>query len=716
MYHGGRQVLNRVCWSMIRPLGTAIAHGLTRTALAERERWPLWLPVGVGIGVALYFALAREPAIWVGPAGLGAAAALAVLGRRRVALLLPALAAGSLAAGLAAGQIRTYVLATPMLTREIGPVRVEGRAVAVEALPGARRVILEQVAIEGLAPDATPRRVRIRLAGRLPPIDPGQWMSARATLAPPSPPSAPGTYDFQRHAFFEGIGAVGFAFGAATVATPPAGTPEPSAVAVRLAGLRQSMTARILERLPGAAGAIAAALVTGDQGAIPKEAVQAMRDSGIIHLLSISGLHMAFVAGILFFGVRAVLALIPPLALAQPIKKWAAAAALVGTLFYLFLSGAPVPAQRSFIMAALILLAVILDRSAISMRLIAWAATAVLLLRPETLTGPSFQMSFAAVVALIAAYEAARDWRTERRAAAGWPRRAVQGAGELALTSLIATLATAPYVVFHFNRLAEYGVAANMLAVPLTGFWIMPWAVVASIAMPFGLDGAAWAPMGWGIEGLLAIARTVAAWPGAAVLVPAMPLAGLATLTLGGLWLCLWQRRWRYFGLVGIAAGLATMAFAVPPDLLVSDDGKLIALRDASGRLLLSSGRAARFDSELWLRRAAQDERIVWPRDAPSADGALACDELGCLYRRAGRIVALVRDPAALDEDCAIADLVVSLEPVRGPCAAPRVVDRFDLWRYGGHAVWLTEREIRVVSVGEPRGRRPWVVRPEPAQ
>jgi competence protein ComEC len=533
--------------------------------------------------------------------------------------------------------------------------------------------VLADPDIGGLA-DAAPARLRLRVAGEGAGLRLGDSVVVRAKVGPPPPPSIPDSYDFQRHAFFEGIGAVGFAYGAPRLAERAASS-GPSAW---LGGLRLAMTERILPRLPGAAGGIAVALVTGEQAAIPRADLTAMRDSGLAHLLSISGLHMAFVAGILFVGLRAALALVPSLALNHPIKKWTAAAALLGTLFYLLLSGSSVPAQRAFIMTGLVLAAILLDRSAVSMRLVAWAALALLLLRPEALLGASFQMSFAAVVALVAAFEATRDWRRRRLADAGMARRAAYYALDLGLTSLIAMLATAPYAAFHFNRFADYALAANLLAVPLTGVWIMPWAVAAAVLMPAGLDGLALAPMGWGIDAMLWIAHAIADLPGAVVLIPSLPLAGLALVTLGGLWLCLWRRRWRLFGVAGILAGAVTPALVDDPDLLVSGDGRLVAARGEDGDLRLSSTRAARFDADMWLRRSGQDERLAWP-DGVEELAALACDDLGCLYRRNGHLVALVRRQDALAEDCAVADLVVSLEPVGDGCPAPLVIDRFDL-------------------------------------
>ncbi|MBX6323072.1 MAG: ComEC/Rec2 family competence protein [Rhodospirillaceae bacterium] len=691
----------------------SLAARLARTFVEERERWALWTPVALGLGTAAYFMLRVEPPPWVGPAGLVlcAAAGLALRGRQAAAIL--AVAGATVAAGFAAAQLRTALVRTPILAREIGPVGILGRGADADPLPRGLRVVVEQPRIPGLAPEATPRKVRIRLNGVNPPITPGEWIAVRATVGPPSEPVAPGAYDFQRHMFFEGIGGVGFSYGPARIVPPPEGVPAEGrlwrAWRLHLNALRLTVALRVRAAIPGDAGAVAAALITGNQEGLSEAAITAMRNSGLAHLLSISGLHFGFVAAILFVGLRSLLALVPALALRHPIKKWAAGFALAGALFYLFLSGQTVPAERSFLMTGIAMAAVLLDRSPLSMRLVAWAAFALLLLRPEALVGPSFQLSFAAVVALIAAYEAARPTLTRLRGAAGWPLRLALRVGGLAATSLVATAATAPYAIYHFNRVAAYGILANLLAVPLTGAGIMPWAVAALVLMPLGAERLALAPMGWGTEALLWIARTVAGWPAAVAAVPAMPVAALGLITFGGLWLCLWQRRWRLLGLVPILAGGALVPLTRQPDVLVSGDARLIAVRDAAGRLAVSQARVGRFSADTWARRAGQDEPGDWLAAEEGAAGPLRCDALGCLYRRAGHVVALENSPGALADDCAVAEVVVSRVPVRVPCpSAARVIDRFDLWRDGAHALWLDPGGVRVQSVHDWRGDRPW--------
>ena len=274
----------------------------------------------------------------------------------------------------------------------------------------------------------------------------------------------------------------------------------------------------------------------------------------------------------------------------------------------------------------------------------------------------------------------------------------------MALTTLVAGLATAPFAAYHFNRFADYGLAANLIAVPATALWTMPWAVVAFGLMPLGLESLALAPMGWGVGVMTWAAETVSAWPGAVTLLPAMPMWGLAAIAVGGLWLCLWRRRWRFWGLVGVAAGLASVALVRPPDILIDDRGKLLAVRTLTGGLALSRPRAASFVGGTWLRRAGL-EAEPWPVEGER----LACDSMGCIYRARGHVVALAWAEGALAEGCWIAGLVVSVVPVLRHCASSTVIDRFDLKREGAHAICLEDAGVRVMSVNGERGDRPWV-------
>ncbi|HYD31019.1 MAG TPA: ComEC/Rec2 family competence protein, partial [Azospirillaceae bacterium] len=405
------------------------------------------------------------------------------------------------------------------------------------------------------------------------------------------------------------------------------------------------------------------------------------------------------------------LALVEPVALRFPIKKWAALTGLLAAGAYTLLVGAPVPTLRSLLMTGLVLIAVMADRNPLSMRLVAFAAGVVLLTQPESLLGPSFQMSFGAVVALIAGFEAVsqrwRAWRTQ----AGWLGRLGLYLAGIALSSLLATLATTPFSVFHFQQIAFYGLLANMVAVPITSFWIMPCGLIAYLAMPFGLDKGPLVVMGWGVDAIVRIAEATAALPGAVLPLPAMPDWGLGLAVMGGLWLMLWSGRWRLFGLVGVVVGMASPMTAERPDILISGNGKLIAARGADGDLMLSSRQSARFQGEAWRRRDGRDPKTpasAWPAVGRSGDGRLACDALGCLYRAQGYTVALAHDAQALAEDCVASDLVIATVNARR-CKAPRVVDRWRLRKEGATAVYLDRDGIRIETVRQARGERPWI-------
>jgi competence protein ComEC len=678
---------------------------------AERDRWLLWLPVAFGAGIGLYFILPEEPPLWLGIAVAVGAVVAAMLGRSHAGILVTAVALVAIGTGFAAAQWRATLVAAPVLEQRWGPARLDGRVVAVEIRAEGRRVILDRVEMAGLAQARTPAQVRVNLRGRAMEanLKPGERVSLRAVLMPPPGPAAPGAYDFQRQAWFDRLGAVGFAV------TPPKaieGAPSPAGWRLQINALRQAVVERTLEAIPGPAGAIAAALLTGEMGAIPPDVMAAMRDSGLAHLLSISGLHIGLVASIVFVILRQILALIPRVALAYPIKKWAAVAAFLAITFYTLFATPGVPTQRSWLMTSVVLFAILIDRTAITMRLVAWAAFAVLALLPESLLGPSFQMSFAAVVALIAAWEVLRQRFADWRAGGGVVRRAAVSLVAVGMTTLVAGFASAPYALYHFNRFAAFGLVANLIAVPLTGIWVMPLAVAAALLWPFGLQDWALVPMGWGVEIIIAVAQMVAGWGGAVALLPAMPVWGLVAVTLGGLWLCLWRTRWRLAGVPVIALGLLSIALTRGPDVLVSGDGKLVAVRGADGLLQLSSDRAAPLTRESWLRRAGQEDVTLWPSEGASLDGQLVCDPAGCLYRVRGQVVALVRDTAALAEDCGAARVVVAIVPVRRKCAGALVVDRFSLWRDGGHALWLERDGVVIDSVRQSRGVRPWVPKP----
>ncbi|MCG8547561.1 MAG: ComEC/Rec2 family competence protein [Alphaproteobacteria bacterium] len=689
--------------------------GFVRAMAAERDRWVLWIPVLFGAGIALYFELPFEPPPMAGLAGIAACGVLLAAVVRWRAPRLVLLAVTVVAVGFTVAQWRTYRVAAPVLAKPYGPAVVVGQVVSVEHRPAGPRVVLDRVVLDRLAAAETPARVRVRLR-RGDSVRVGETISVLARLSPPPAPAMPGAYDFQRHAWFARIGGVGFALGHIRPAEDAGRGEGASAAALWLSGLRHRMAERIRAAVPGERGAVAAALIVGDRSAIPRDALEAMRDSGLAHLLAISGLHIGLVAALIFFLVRFGLAAVEFVALRVPIKKWAALAALLGAFGYLLMAGATIPTQRAFVMTGLVLLGIMLDRNAISLRLVAWAAVVILALFPESLMSASFQMSFAAVLALVAVYERLRQPLRNWLAGGGARRKLILYFVGLGISTLVAGTATGLIALHHFGRFSQYGLAANLLAIPITAFWIMPSALVAVILMPLGLESWGLIPMALGIEVMLSVARTVAGWPGAVMHLSAMPMAGLAAIALGGLWLCLWRDRIRWLGVAGLLAGVMSIPLSPKPDILVSDSGRLMALRSADGRLSLSNTRTERFTAKIWLERSGETDIRSW-RAVAAAEPGLRCDLLGCRYRNDSRDIAFVRDGRALADDCRPGTVVVSAVPVRRACRdAGLVIDRFDLWRNGGYALWFDGGNVKALSVRAERGDRLWTGRPRPSR
>jgi competence protein ComEC len=338
-----------------------------------------------------------------------------------------------------------------------------------------------------------------------------------------------------------------------------------------------------------------------------------------------------------------------------------------------------------------------------------------LLIAPESLLSASFHMSFAAVIALIAGWEFLQPRLARWRAAhptiepSLLNRVGLYLAGVI-LTTVIAGTASGLFGLYHFNRVALFGTLANMAAVPITGFWVMPWGLLAMLLMPLGLEEFALEPMRWGLSAIIWVAKTVASWPGSSPVLPALPAYALPLLTIGGLWLCLWQRSWRALGFIPIVVALLSFAWHQSPDILVSDDAELVAVRDASGSLMLSEANADKFQRETWTRRAGQETASPWPQPgATSADGALRCDAVGCVFKRDGKQVNIALTLQALAEDCRQPGLLISLEPARRACRrSEHLIDFFDLRDAGTHAIWLDGQGFQIETVRDYQGERPW--------
>jgi len=694
----------------------AVAARLDGLLLAEREQWPLWLPVALGGGIAAWFAL-PGPQHWL--AAMAALPGLALLcWRGGVAGRLLARAAVLAALGLALAWARAEMVRAPVFPLAGAARELTGTIESREALADGRtRLLIRVAAIERLAPEETPARVR--LTSRQAPgaaVTRGARVRLKAWLQPPPGPAIPGGYDFGQRAWFDGVGAVGAVLGAVTVERPAGhGTGLPDAVETA----RERLSARLKARIGGEEGGMAAALVTGDRSGLPEEVSTAMRNSGLAHLISISGLHIGLVTALVMLLVRRLLALSPWLALRVPVKTIAALAAALAAVAYTLIAGGSLPTVRSCIAALIVLAGLLLGRQAISLRLVAAGAGLILLVRPEAVLNPSFQLSFAAVTGLVALYQSRLADRWLRRQQGDGPlARALRWGGALILSSLVAEAMIAPIAIAHFNQTGVYGVVANFIAIPLTSVVVMPGLMAAVLAESVG--GLDWVTA-WvrgGIALILALAREVSSWDGAVVHWRTLDTAAFALLMFGLLWICLWRTRLRLAGAAAVAAGLALAATTPAPDLFVSRDGALIAARLDDGRLAFSSLRRGGFTREMWLEESGLDASAATSlTDAADAHLLPDCHETVCraaLWRaRRWWTVTLVRgwlDAPALRQLCTGSDIVVAPRRLPRWCA-PRLLKLDAPARDRLGAVTLRVRpdgRIAIEGAEIRRGRHPW--------
>lgn len=567
-----------------------------------------WAPVCLALGIGGYFLMRNEPSVAVIAAVIGVSVVLAALALWRpggIAALAWALALTGFGFGLASW--RAHDVAAPVLGwRYYGPV--EGRVVAIDrSASDALRLTLDQVILRDLEPAQTPDRVRVSLHGSSETgFLPGQRVMTTAHLSPPQGPVEPGGFDFRRHAWFKKLGAIGYT-------RVPVLTVSPPQDGLWLLSLRMAISKRVRAMLPGDVGGVAAAITTGDRSGVSKQTLQTLRDSNLAHLLAISGLHMGLLSGVVFAAFRMGLALIPPLALRWPVRKLAAAGGMAAATGYLLLSGGNVATERAYIMTCVVLFAVVLDRRALSVRAVAVAAMIVLFLRPEALLSPGFQMSFAATTALVAVFGVLRKHRDKL------PKFVSGPVAGVFLSSTIAGFATAPVGAAHFNSLSHFGLLANLVSVPVMGIAVVPAAVIAAVLSLVGAEGIGLQIMGLGLRWILWVASEVAALPGAVGQIKAPGPWVLPLLSLGALWVILWQSRNRLFGLVPMVVAVGLWHQTIRPPVLIAESAGLVGVMMEQGRAL-SKPKGAGFIADVWLENdgdgADQSQAAMrWPRD-----------------------------------------------------------------------------------------------------
>jgi competence protein ComEC len=685
----------------------------------QQGRTIVWAPVSLVCGLLVYFALPVEPPITAAVVMLIVVCGLvstALAGRSGAVAVLVSFGL----AGFVLGQAGTVATGTKVLPASTGKVTVSGWIDEMGPATGKRRRMV--VAIDGInqvKPQYWPDKARLSVSGdHIGPHARGDYVKFRAWLYPPLTPAIPGGWNYGRVGWFDGVGAGGRV---ASALERPETEPDLRRWSDRLAGLRAGIADRIRAHLPEREAGFAVALITGERSGLDKDMREALQLSGLAHILAISGLHMSLVAGGVFWLVRALLALWPLLALNYPVKKFAAMAALAAAGFYLLISGQAIATQRAFIMLSVMFLAVLLGRSAISMRNLAVAAVIVLLIAPQAVLTPSFQMSFLAVMGLIAGYELLGGWQTRFRA--GLAARPLYLRAlifvllmliGLSSTTIIASAFTTLPAAFHFNRFAAWALPANLLAMPVVTFLVMPAAVASVCLMPFGLEHWPLQFMARGLEAVQAIAVMVSSWPGATKIAGAMvpQMAFLSGIAL--CFLALWRGRLRWAGGgLAVVAGFAAIALGPRPDILIERTAATMAARMHEGELVPVYARRGRFAVERWLLADGDGADLA---QAAQRAGWSCADDM-CRGHVKGKTVLWLGRKAQPPQDCRTVDIVVSANPLRRTCGYPTLqqlhIDRFDVWRNGAHAIHITaDGKPEVTTAREVSGTRAWVYAP----
>lgn len=651
----------------------------------EQSRLNLWLPVLFGIGIALYFVLPFEPKLEIGLVAVLISFTTLFFVRHKVWTSRFILGLCFLVVGFSYVQLKAHLMAAPRLDYNHSFVMVQGEIEQSEILPSGQRLTLSHILIENIPPTQMPRKVRLRINGLTERFTKGDIIQIKANLMPPNLPAEPDSYAYCRRAWFDQIGAVGYAMGKPTLlkkATNQTNMFEQT---------RQRIATRVLHVLDKDEANIVLPLIIGEQSAVPQSVYDAYRDAGIAHVLSVSGLHMMLVAGIVFSFLRFFMALIPSIALRFNIKKIAAVVALIITFFYLMISGMAVPAQRSYIMLFVVFFAIVVDRQALSVRNVCWVGFIVLLLQPESIISASFQLSFAAVLALICAFEAAKQpmrlfLKKRTNPIIKW---VLAFTCSFLLVNLVAGLATTPYALFHFHRYPTYGILGNFLTSSLFAVVIMPLLLISVVLMPFGWDIYPLKAAGFCLDIVGDITVWIAHLPFASVLVPAMPIWGLIFCTFGGLWLCLWQTRPRFLGILFIVIGTFSFLTHHSPDIFISQGGQLIGVYDTTTKQMSFTS----------LTKKKRYRRMWMESNGLSPDTQITKIEEDLITIKGKKI-------ALSYEACSQADIAILTQKNTATCSAPVQLRYRDLWRKGTHTIDLTAEKI--TNSADSMGQRLW--------
>jgi competence protein ComEC len=672
---------------------------LSELLAQELDNFFLWIPVLIAFGVVIFFAFPIDPNPYICLAAFGITSVISLLVRKSPLWHFLSIVLLIFLTGFTTAAIRSELVKAPVLERQIDRAWIMGNVTEINNTEGGLKIILEELYISGYS-DKLPHKIRLTIKRTIEKIEIGDRIGLFASLMPPPPPSLPKGFDYQQYAYFKQIGAIGYAISKVRILEKAA---HLSGLQQYFSLLRQKVEARVFASMPASEAAIAVGILVGDSSAINAEEYEAIRKSGLAHIIAISGMHIVVVVGLIFITVRFLLSRLSYLPLRLDIKKVAAVIAIIGSLFYLLIAGSPLSAQRAFIMSTIVLAAIILDRKANPMRSVAIAATIILILTPEAILSASMQMSFAASIALVASFNLSSIFfKIKNRK--GIITKTASYFATVTISTLVAGIATSPFIIYHFNQFSTYSVLSNLIAIPLADFIIMPAGIIAMLLMPLSLEDFALYPMQWGITAMLQVAQTVAALPNASFYVPSISDTGLVFITLGGLIICLFITQLKFLGLIPICIGLLGILDYAKPDIIISNNGKLFAVRDDIGILAFSSKVSSRFQRMVW-QQSTGENFILSIKDAYLSD----CSSSYCQLTRNGNTAVIVADPNEPGARCSDVEVFINLVDNSFICErAKNNVNLNMLRQRGTHLVYLNNDKVAIQTVSEFRERRIW--------
>lgn len=660
---------------------------LKEQVAAEIYNYFVWIPVFIGIGIIIFFSLNTEPDLYFCIGSTLVLAALCLFRIKAISILL------LISLGFTAAAVRTEYIRAPVIKEKMDGIWFEADVAEIIFADSGRKIVLENIYSDYFLKAETPYKIRISTKQKDLDLEIGDRIVVKAVLMPPPNPAIPNGFDFAQYAYFKQIGAIGYAVGRFKILEYGETT--------SINKIRNIIAEKIEAHMQQPESSIAIGMLIGDATRIPDDAYEAIRISGIAHIIAISGMHIVIVVVIIFFIARNILVRFNNLALNYNIKKIAAGIAIVGTFLYLLISGSPVSAQRAFIMSTLVLTATCIDRFSNPMRTIAIAAIILLLATPEAILTASLQMSFAACIALIAAFDASQRFLLHDQKNLSYFKKVYRYFISILFSTLVAGTATAPFVIYHFHQYSTYSILTNLIAIPLADFVIMPLGILSLVLMPLGMEVIALEPMELGIKVMFEYANFISTLPLASIFVPEFTTPGFGMIILGSLILCLSITKLRYLGIPLAVLGFITLLDYQKPDIIVDGNAKIFAVKGEKDEFYLSSKVKARFSGKVWLE-AHGDSEAKSLKDL----NAEKCDRDSCLYVKNNYKVLIANNTS--NYNCEGIDLFVNLTQDLNCANAVKSIDRNFLQKHGTTQIYLSGTQPKISSVFATTEKRAW--------